>query len=123
MLLSFRKRIGLRGHSIGEVEVDLLNEPPLRSDAVQVAEQRHFEEHDWINRRLAGVPVEVSGKAYDEGEVDGFCDAPKEVIAGDVMGGPLVVSACRYTRNPCDGLWRTIVPGQSAILLAACFRR
>lgn len=55
--------------AIGYVELDLLDQP-ARSDAEQVANEEHFEQHDRIERRAAVVAaIQMGGFLADEGEV------------------------------------------------------
>jgi hypothetical protein len=69
--------------AIGQIQAELARQSTLRSDAVEVADEQHLEDHDGVDGRLTGVTVERLAEATDEGEVDTFSDATKQVIFGD----------------------------------------
>ena len=62
--------------AIGQVQAELARQPPLRGDAVEVADEQHLEEDDRVDGGPAGVAVERTAKGPDEGEVDSAVDLP-----------------------------------------------
>jgi hypothetical protein len=65
--------------SVGEIEVDFLAQPPLRSDAVAVANQQHPQEKLGINRRPADRTVEWRQFAPNDRKIDEPIDVPQHV--------------------------------------------
>jgi hypothetical protein len=64
----------------GQMQPQLLGQAPLAGDAVQVADQRHLEQHLGVDPRLARPAVEAGRQPPHEGEVDHPGDAAQEVV-------------------------------------------
>jgi hypothetical protein len=69
---------------VGEVEMDLLAQPPLRADAEAVAHEQHPDHQLRIDRRPAGRTVERRQTLADVTKLDEPVDRPQQVILGDV---------------------------------------
>ena len=66
--------------AVGEVEVDLLAQPPLRPDAQAVAHQQHADQQLWIDRRTADRAVEAGQVRPDALQVDEAVDGTEQVV-------------------------------------------
>jgi hypothetical protein len=69
--------------SVGHIHLDLSHQTAFRSDAVQIADKKGFEEDNRVHGWLAGVAVVRPGKGIDEGEIDGLRDFSEEMIFRD----------------------------------------
>ena len=56
--------------AVSQMQAHLLSQAPFRSDAVEVTDEQHLENDDRVERWLAGMAVERSAKAPDEGEIN-----------------------------------------------------
>jgi hypothetical protein len=63
--------------AIGEVEMDLLTQPPLRSDPEAIADQQHPDKQLGIDGGTAGVAVEICKMGTDAADVDEPVDGSK----------------------------------------------
>lgn len=67
---------------VGEVEVDLFTQPPLRADAEAVADNHHPDHQFGIHRRPADVAVERRQLSSQATEFDEPVDRPQQMPAG-----------------------------------------
>ena len=68
--------------AVAQVQAHLFGQTPFGCDAVEVAQQEHLEDDDRIDGWLPGVAVVGTAEWPDEGEVDGFGDAPQQMVLG-----------------------------------------
>ena len=68
--------------AIGEIEVNLFAQPPLRADAEAVTDDQHPDHQLRIDRRPARLAVERPQLLADVAEVHEPVDRPQQVIAG-----------------------------------------
>ena len=71
--------------AIGEVQMDLLAEPPLRPDAHDVADEQHADHQLRVDRWSTDRAVERRQVAADAREVDEAIDCPQQVISRHVV--------------------------------------
>ena len=70
--------------AIGEVQVDLVAEPPLRSDAEAVARDQHPDHQLRIDRRPAGLAVVRGQLSPKSGKIDEAAHGPEQVVGWDM---------------------------------------
>jgi hypothetical protein len=66
--------------AIGEVEMDLLAEPPLRADPQAVAHQQHPDHQLGIDRRPADRAVERRQVCADAAQIHEPVDGPEQMV-------------------------------------------
>ncbi|MGY2990018.1 hypothetical protein ACVWZM_006928 [Bradyrhizobium sp. USDA 4501] len=69
---------------IGQIEVDLIAQPPLRSDAEAVTDQEHPDHQLGIDRTSADAAVERRQLLPDPFKVDKPVDRPEQVVGEDM---------------------------------------
>src|SRR5690348_14730791 len=65
---------------IGQVEVDLITQPPLRSNAKAVTDQEHPDRQFGINRRSSDTAVERQQLLSNRLKVDKSIDRPEQMV-------------------------------------------
>src|SRR5262249_53107700 len=70
---------------VGQIEVDLIAQAPLRSDAAAVTDQEHPDHELRIDRRPTDATVERRQAQPDLFEVDKPVDRPKQVVGGNML--------------------------------------
>jgi len=71
--------------AIGQVQMHLLAEPPLRPDAEAIAHQQHADQQFGIDGRATRVAVESGEMCPDAAQVDEPVDGSEQVILGDMI--------------------------------------
>src|SRR5580692_2435800 len=71
--------------SIGQIEVDFLAQPPLRSNAEAIAHDQHSDHQLAINRWPAHRAVECCQLPPHTLQIDELVDGAKKVIGGNVF--------------------------------------
>ena len=74
--------------TVGEVKVNLVAEPPLGADAVQIADEQHAQHQLGIDRWPSSGAVVWRESPPDEAEVENRVDAAEQVIGGHVVLEP-----------------------------------
>ncbi|KRR08796.1 hypothetical protein CP49_29730 [Bradyrhizobium valentinum] len=69
---------------VSQIEVDLIAQPPLQSDAEAVTEQEHPDHQFGIDRRSTDAAVEGRQVPPDLFKVDKPVDRPQQVVGGDM---------------------------------------
>jgi len=64
--------------------MNLLAQPPLRSNAKTIADEQHPDHQLWVNRGPAGLAVKWAEMCADAGQVDEPINGPHEVAGRDV---------------------------------------
>ena len=70
--------------AIGQIEVDLLAQPPLRANAEAVADNQHTHHQLGIDRGPSNVAVVGPEVRPQAGQIDEAVDLAKQVIVGDM---------------------------------------
>jgi hypothetical protein len=65
--------------AIGQVEMHLVTQPPLRADAKAISDDQHADEQFRIDRGSAGVTIELRQMCTHRAEVDEPVDGPEHV--------------------------------------------
>jgi len=65
---------------VSQVQPHLRRQSPLRGDAVEVAQKRHLEDNDGVNRWGSGVAVGLANQTSDESEIDRPGHRAQEVV-------------------------------------------
>src|SRR6056297_3055848 len=68
-----------------QVQVDLLTEPPLGSDAKTIADKQHPDQQLRIDGRATGVAVELGQMSADTAQVDEPINRPQKVLLWNVI--------------------------------------
>jgi hypothetical protein len=69
---------------VGQIKVDLIAQPPFRSEAEAVADQEHPDHQLGIDRRLTNTTVERRQVPPDLFKVDKPVDRAQQVVGGDM---------------------------------------
>ena len=69
---------------VGQIEVNLIAQTPLRSNAEAVTDQQHPDHQLGINRRPADAAVEWRQVPPDLLKVDEPVDRPQQMVGGDM---------------------------------------
>ena len=56
--------------AIGQVQMHLFTEPPLRADAKAIANWQHADQRFWIDRQAASVALEICEMRADTGQIN-----------------------------------------------------
>ena len=56
--------------AIGQVQMHLFTEPPLRADVTTIANQQHADQQFWIDRRAASVALDICEMRADIGQIN-----------------------------------------------------
>ena len=71
--------------AIGQIEMNLINQPPLKPDAVEIVDQQHAYHELGINRWSASVAVKGLGLMADRAEVQQPVNSAQKVIGRDMI--------------------------------------
>ncbi|KZX95319.1 hypothetical protein A3722_18740 [Sulfitobacter sp. HI0027] len=71
--------------AIREVQMHLFAEPSLRTNAEAIADQQHPDQQLGIDRRAAGMAVEIRKVGADATQVDEPINGSKQVILGNMI--------------------------------------
>ena len=63
-----------------QVQAEFARKAPFRGNPVEVADEEHLEENDWVDGWATGVAVKRSAQRPDEGEVDDVRDQSEQVV-------------------------------------------
>jgi hypothetical protein len=80
--------------SVGQIEVNLIAQAPLRSDAETVTDQEHPDHQLRIDRRPADDTIEGCQISPDLLKVDKPVDRPQQVVGGDMLVERKLIEQC-----------------------------